>query len=512
MDSDGIRRPRTVVAMWSALVLAGVLCSLPAGSQTKDPLLFPKDRFTVKQRTVHTSAGERKVTYRAYLHIPYVALPVDKEYQSLNVYAPVSVDGVEVDPMHAPILFSIGVGGYMSCSVTRQEMDRSTRSAAPPPAGAPQPRAGVRPKVSNVELALAAGYVVITVACRGRDNRAADGTYYGKAPAAIVDLKAAVRYLRHNQGIVPGNTEWIVSTGVSAGGALSALLGASGDSPLYEPYLQEIGAAKGDDRIFASACYCPITDLEHADGAYEWMYGTTPRSGGRVDQTLSRELRALYASYQPSLGLQGRNGFGLLTAENYDRYLLHEYLIPSAERTLRALSEADRRSYLAKNTWIDWNEYGPVFSFRDYVAHVGRMKGVPAFDDLAMSQPEPILFGTRTVNARHFTEFSLRHATGSVAGIDPALQKLVEMMNAMTFIRRKHSGCVHYWWLRQGSSDNHTSLTVMANLAVSLENQGKAVDAWLYWDGGHGANEDGEQFMAWIGEITGHGKGDHPGK
>ena len=231
-----------------------------------------------------------------------------------------------------------------------------------------------------------------------------------------------------------------------------------------------------------------------------------------MDQTLSRELRALYASYQSSLGVQGRNGFGHLTAENYDRYLLHEYLIPSAERYLRALSEADRRSYLAKNTWIDWNEYGPVFSFRDYVAHWGRMKGVPAFDDLAMSQPEPILFGTRTVNARHFTEFSLRHATGSVAGIDPALQKLVEMMNAMAFIRGKHSGCVHSWWLRQGSSDNHTSQTVMANLAVSLENQGKAVDAWLYWDGGHGANEDGEQFMAWIGEITGHGKGHHPGR
>lgn len=79
---------------------------------------------------------------------------------------------------------------------------------------------------SNRHLALAAGFVVVTPGCRGRDNTAADGSFFGKAPAAIVDLKAAVRYIRHNAGRFPGNSEWIVSTSVSAGGALSALLGA----------------------------------------------------------------------------------------------------------------------------------------------------------------------------------------------------------------------------------------------------------------------------------------------
>ena len=82
----------------------------------------------------------------------------------------------------------------------------------------------------NADLALAAGYVVVSPGCRGRDNKAADGTWYGKAPAAIVDLKAAVRYIRHNQGVIPGNVNRIFSTGVSAGGALSALLGSSGNS------------------------------------------------------------------------------------------------------------------------------------------------------------------------------------------------------------------------------------------------------------------------------------------
>jgi len=42
-----------------------VMCSLAwetAGGQTKDPLLFPKDNFTVETKMVKTSAGEKKVT------------------------------------------------------------------------------------------------------------------------------------------------------------------------------------------------------------------------------------------------------------------------------------------------------------------------------------------------------------------------------------------------------------------------------------------------------------------
>jgi hypothetical protein len=59
---------------------------------------------------------------------------------------------------------------------------------------------------------------------------------------------------------------------------------------LYDSCLKAIGAADADDNIFGSACFCPITDLEHADGAYEWIYGTTPARSGLVDQDLSATL------------------------------------------------------------------------------------------------------------------------------------------------------------------------------------------------------------------------------
>jgi hypothetical protein len=263
-------------------------CSLPwasAGSQSNDPLLFPKDNFTVETRTVKTSSGEKKITYHSYMHILYVAKPVDKDFQSMDVSVPVKIDDVTVDATNAPIFFAIGIGGYMSVrnggnAVPRAGAGAGTGTAAGQPrAGGPggqpggmPPRAGgpggTGTLSSRADLALAAGFVVVTPGCRGRDNKAEDGTFYGKAPAAIVDLKAAVRYLRHNKGILPGNVDQIISVGCSAGGAVSALLGTSGNSPLFDSYLKEIGAADANDNIFGSACYSPITDLENADGAY----------------------------------------------------------------------------------------------------------------------------------------------------------------------------------------------------------------------------------------------------
>ncbi len=146
----------------------------------------------------------------------------------------------------------------------------------------------------------------------------------------------------------------------------------------------------------------------------------------------------------------------------------------------------------------------PDFPCSDYVMHVGRMKSLPAFDDFNMKQPEPELFGNKTTAARHFTSFSLRQSTGDqLAEIDSDLKTLVNMMNAMYFIGQNNRDCAVKWWLRNGTSDNHTSQTVMVNLATSLENLNKEVNAWVYWEGGHCADDDPEGLITWIGEVTG---------
>jgi hypothetical protein len=520
-----------------ALALPALAGPAAGGAESReqtanDPLLFPKDKFTVEMMTVRTSNSQKKITYHAYKHISYVANPVDKDYQSLDVNVPVEVDGVAVNATSAPILFVIGVGGYMSVNNARGGMGRGMGGpppgmTGPPPGGGPggpqggmlgPPPDGSRPpggpgiggpggnnRVSrNSDLALSAGYVVVMPGCRGRDNKTADGINYGKAPAAIVDLKAAVRYIRHNAGVMPGNPDWIVSTGVSAGGALSALLGASGNNALYDPYLKEIGAAEASDAILASADFCPIADLEHADMAYEWMWGSVPTRSGLQDQELSKQLKAAFVDYQASLKLQGKNGFGTLTAGNYDTYLLQTYLLPSATKYLSGLSEQKRKEYLDQNKWIAWAGNKPTFSFADYLKHVGRMKSLPAFDDFDARMAEPGEFGNRTTDARHFTNFSLRHATGNPnAQIDSDIPALLNLMNPMYFIGQNNAGMASHWWIRLGTSDAHTSLTVAANLAASLENRNKDVSALMYWDAGHGADQDTEDFIEWIGQVTG---------
>ena len=39
--------------------------------------------------------------------------------------------------------------------------------------------------------------------------------------------------------------------------------------------------------------------------------------------------------------------------------------------------------------------------------------------------------------------------------------------------------------------------------AASLENRDKDLNTWLSWDARRGADEDLEDFIAWIGKITG---------
>lgn len=468
---------------------------------------FPVNNFTEKTVTVTMSSGSAVVVYRSYEHIPYVSKPVDLNYQSMDIKVPVSINGKAIDATNAPILLVNNVGGYMSSSNASGGGMPGGMPAGGPPGGAPPAGMmmggpGGNGGASPSDLALVAGYVVAVPGARGRDNKAADGTYYGKAPAAIVDLKAAVRYLRYNDKVMPGNAEMIISRGTSAGGALSALLGASGNSPLYDGYLKEIGAADASDAIYASADFCPITDLEHADMIYEWELGTLSPSGQTVDAALSKELAAAYPAYLASLNLQGVNNFGPLTADNYKEYLLKTYLMPSATAYLKGLADDKRAAYLQANAWIKWDNTAASFSFADFLAHLAnRKKNAPAFDALDASAAENSLFGTKTINARHFNA-AVAQKTNTT--LDADIANLVNLMNPMYFIGQNNPGMAKYWWIRQGSSDTDTGLPVLANLATSLQNKGKDVNTALYWDAGHGADQDPEAMIAWMGKITGY--------
>ena len=159
------------------------------------------------------------------------------------------------------------------------------------------------------------GLVYVTCGCRGRESRNAQGEPVGKSPITLVDFKTAIRFLRHNAGVLPGDLNRIVSVGWSAGGAMSSLLGVSGDNAQFDSYLEENGAFMDEsDSVYAAQIYCPIVDLEHADVAYEWMFEAddlcedSPAGPSEVrtpfKRALSAVLRAEYADYVNSLALR----------------------------------------------------------------------------------------------------------------------------------------------------------------------------------------------------------------
>lgn len=468
-------------------------------------LVFDKTAYTLRTAVLPSAdGGTKEVTYRFYAPTTYVTDPLDAAHQSLVISVPVAIDGRKVNTERAPIVFANWVGGYFPVSVA--EATGVGEGIMEMPNGQVLENNGNDTNLPK--LALAAGYVVVEPGARGRTLVDGEGVYYGTAPAVIVDLKAAVRYLRANKGLVPGDTDRIVSTGTSAGGAMSALLGASGDSPLYAGHLRQLGAADASDAVFAAAAWCPITDLEHADMAYEWCWGEAQLSstGTLVDQNLSRELRAAFAEYQASLRVDGLGGFGRLSARNYDDYLLKTYLQPAATAHLSGLSSDARSAYLADRPAIQWNGKRASFTWDAYLAHMGgRNKNVPSFDGFGLTTGENNLFGKGTVSARHFTRYGLDHDTTGLGAdrLDKDIPETLALMNPMHFIRRRHAGRSRHWWIRLGTSDPHTSLTVVGNLAASLSGLGDHVNSAMYWDAGHATNRDPAAFLRWIAEVTG---------
>jgi len=472
-----------------------------------------------------TTDASHTIGYKEWTNIVYVTNPVNQQYESMNVIEPTSVDGTSVDAAGAPILFSIGVGGYMSSSVW-------VSGSGGAPGGAD----------ANSSYALAAGYVVVQVGCRGRDN-GSSGNYYGVAPAAIEDLKAAVRYIRHNSGSIPGNVNWIVTSGGSAGGALSALVGASGvtstnNNTLYEAYLTTLGAASAADNIFAVGAWSPITNLDHADMAYEMEYGSLKSGGSPVNQTASSQLIGLFDAYQDSLGLTDKRGsYGILDHSNITDYILTQYMEPSLNKYVQNGGSAPSYATCSGSG----SSKTCTFTFSDYVNNsIGtRGKGEPAFDaffdvtssssyygtNVNTSCPAEVLeFGLSSGTAssysgsncsggspRHFTDFSSQAMSGT--NISSSMQTTVDMMNPMYFIMNAESGMndssgvAPYWYIRDGSIATDTSAYIILDLATSLDDVVGAshVNAWEDWSEGHNVETDPAGFHAWVKQITGYG-------
>ncbi|MFD5286331.1 subtype B tannase [Streptomyces rubrogriseus] len=530
---------------------AAVAAPAAGRGHTVDPQDAALDFDSAAYTTITVTVDGSPVNVRWYKQICYVAKPVAAAaqqsggpgggttitdtacgYQSMNVFVPESTFGNQRTPIYFAVNNSGWKASYLRASVT---------------AGASYTSA-----TSNVGAALKAGYVFVDVANRSRGLAGADGSAPGKAPAAAVDAKAAVRYLRLNDATMPGSAERIVVNGTSGGGALASILGASGNSAEYDSYLAGIGAAGIDakgrstlrDDVFAVNAYCPITDLGNADIAYEWLYNvldTRDTVGSNPSPEAAEEMASRFAAYEKSLGLRNPDGSRLTAASMLDT--VEQEVIDSAETYLKAdpahtipplggtfeiASGSTTKSYV--NDWIDVDAAtGKVRSvdmtkYLAFVATQNRLKTTPAFDAVGVdgnitSGTETDLFGPPTQKYMNYTAYSWDHndVAGDGSGLDDTgltwkqytakksttVDDQVHLINPMDFIGTKADTAPN-WYVRHGTRDRDTAFTVSVNLdrALAGDKQVENLDYQLAWNQPHAGNYDVPEAMAWIAEVV----------
>lgn len=173
------------------------------------------------------------------------------------------------------------------------------------------------------------GFIYMAAGLRGRDTG---------APSGVVDAKAAIRYIRWNTNLV-SSTNPVYVFGMSGGGAQSSIIGASGDSELYTSYLNEIGAISStSDAVDGVMAWCPITNLDVADAAYEWNLGSARTGLDSDSQTLSNNLATQFAEYINKLQLKDSEG-NVLTLQSstegvYQSGTYYEYIKEVIETSL----------------------------------------------------------------------------------------------------------------------------------------------------------------------------------
>ena len=460
---------------------------------------FAADKYTAKTAEVNGAT----IAYRAYEGIPYVSKPVEPDYQQINIYIPEayyeggSINGYTAAT--APIFLPNQIGGYM-----------------PAKPGVPgERRHGDQQGADAMQTALAKGYIVASPGASGRTSPT------GKAPAAIYDLKAAVRYLRHNDAAMPGDAEKIISNGTSAGGALSILLGASiTDGDDRKLFVEIMGAADARDDIYAVSAYCPISILEHADAAYEWEFNgvhdyekmditmldykverkLVKGTLDAAEQRVSDELKAQFPAYVNSLGLKNAQGEPLtLNADGSGSFRDYVAAFVAAAANAELQKGTDPAALQAENPWltIDGNHVKNV-DFAAYAKAMGRQKTPPAFDALDLSSGENQLFGDANQDTRHFTAYSA--ANSAVKGAGSAGRVAVKKMNPLSYISEKT--VPQHWRIRVGTKDRDTSHAIAAILAAKLQNSGKNVDMAMPWGVPHSGDYDLDELFAWMDGVV----------
>ena len=463
---------------------------LQADASSKISLAFDVKNY----ESMSTTVDNKEIKYRAFEYIPYVANPIDIDQQYMNIYVPEeyfnngTVNGYNTQT--APIFMPNAVGGYMPSQAMTPKVENG--------------------KPNSVVYALSRGYVVASPATRGRTNKASDGNFIGKAPAVIVDLQAATAYLHANDSTMPGNANRIITNGTSAGGAVSLLQGAAGNSSDFQPYLQALGAATAATNVYAVSAYAPITNLDAADMAYEWSYNGITSSNkvsmNHDDMAYSNLLNEHFPDYVNNLQLHDsvgrvlkldKNGNG--TFKNY----MKEFIVAAANNAQAKGTDLSKHTYLVRD-----NKTGTIkdINWEAYNQFVSRSKAPGAFDSRSNDSGENNLFGTSTTDNNHFTITAALHDTTSNPEAYVQNAKVVTMMNPMNYLGSPAATNAQFYRIRYGTADSNTSVAIPLIVGTRAQNLGYKVDMATPFNVDHSGDYDLDELFNWMDNIVKNGR------
>ena len=492
--------------------------------------------------------------------VVYCATPKEPNLECMNLFIPkeyINADG-SLNPgaacgnyitETAPILVHSAVMGYSEAPAAMLSLEKGS------------------PDQELTTSFLAKGMIYVSVAARGRQTQDENGTYIGKAPALVTDVKAALRFYRHNKAFLPGNTDRMVIFGVSAGGNLASLIGSTCDCKEYDPGLKEIGACMEEsDAVFAAQAFCPITDLAHADLAYEWMYKGhwhrdlppfmaehTTCDLTDFQKALSDEMGKRYVSYANqfavkdplsdtvlSLNEDGRSGslYDALirdletAATKYIRYLLghnpkavsctlEDYLAGNYTIIRKGPGGTREVPGIDKRSWLSWDGEKAHISDLDSMLSgcTRRMKNCPAFDSLDLEEFENEELGHPDQKLSHFNfdlfdilndlkeaypeEYRKYAPAFESVRDDELLQQQSRLINPHNFIHPGAANLCPHFRIRVGNMDPHTSFTTAMLMAYRLREAGVDVDFAFQWEANHGVCDYEGEFLEWVESIQG---------
>jgi len=453
--------------------------------------------------------------------IIYCATPASSSYQQMGIYVPAAYMNATAN----------GNGTY-TCTINQTATVNGFKASTAPiviPVNTPAYAAQAAPTgySSSVASYTAKGFIYLWPGCRGKNHG---------APLGVTDLKAAVRYFRYlqaEQNAVPGNADRMFSFGHSGGGAQSSILGASGNSSLFDPYLTSIGAEdQYKDNICGSMCWCPITNLDQGGEAYEWNMGLTRTGLSSANTSISKGSAEDFATYVNNIQFKHpTTGATLSLASTSNGYYqsgsYYEYVI-------EVINDAITRYNFYNSASV------PLYSTTDQTAlysfastYKKATKGLGAFDDYdQLNTPENTLFGIAGT-AGHFDSFLGELVNTYASSYYPSFvsalsssnvdahgktvhQRLMQytpvyfLLNNSTYYNGGGMGSsdvAPYWRIRTGIKQTDAGLSTEINLALALKNYTgvKDVDFETIWNQGHTMAEDtgtGEaNFIAWVIEV-----------